>query len=461
MIRLFAVFLLTCLLSACGSGAPAVTPTSPGTPLPPPPTPLPSPTIPSTPLPNVLYVDPSLSLGPISPYVYGSNISPYDMVPAGRMEDALKSGLTNLRFPGGSWGDQNSVSDFQIDLFMGIFKQMGAMPVFMVRLENSTPEAAAQTVQYVNLEKKYGVLYWEIGNEPNLYASVPGAQYDTVRFNQDWRAFARAMKAVDPTIQLIGPEISQFTGVPNTDKYALDIHGLDWMTEFLKANGDLVDIVSFHRYPFPKQADGQNATIDDLRLNAPQWTQIIRDLRQLIRTTTGRDLPIAVTEGNSHYNNSVGGQATPDSFYNAIWWADVLGRLINENVFMVNQWDMSTSSGSGDGYGLLAIGQLRPTYYVYQMYKHFGSQRVVASSGVADVSIYAAEEASGALTLMVINLSDQEQHPPLQIQGTHPADADTWLFDASHNAVDLGMQPLPADGHLVLPPQSISLYILK
>ena len=27
--------------------------------------------------------------------------------------------------------------------------------------------------------------------------------------------------------------------------------GKDWMTEFLRANGDLVDIVSIHRYPFP------------------------------------------------------------------------------------------------------------------------------------------------------------------------------------------------------------------
>ena len=461
MTRFWIVWMLVGLLSACGSAAPEVTSTSPGTPLPPTQTLLASPTISSTPVPNVLVVDPGLNLGPISPYVFGSNISPYDMIPAGRMDDALNSGITNLRFPGGSWGDQNSVSDFQIDLFMEIFKQMGAMPVFMVRLENSTPQAAAQTVQYVNLEKKYGVLYWEIGNEPNLYASLPGMQYDTVRFNQDWRAFARAMKAVDPSIQLIGPEISQFTGVPNTDKYAKDIHGLDWMTEFLKANGDLVDVVSFHRYPFPRQATGPNATIDDLRLNGPQWTKAVTDLRQLIRNITGRDIPIAVTEGSSHYNNSVGGPATPDSFYNAIWWADVLGRMINENVFMVNQWDMSTSSGSGDGYGLLAIDKLRPTYYVYQLYKHFGRQRVFASSGVADVTIYAAQGGDGALTAMIINLSDQEQLVPLQIQGTHPAEADTWLFDASHNAVDLGEQPLSADGHLVLPPQSISLYIFK
>jgi len=457
--RLLTVFLLICLLSACGPSIPPATPTSPGTPLPPTETPLPSPTVPSTPVPNVLHVDPDLNLGPVSPYIYGSNISPETMIPFGMMDDALKSNLTALRFPAGAWVDQNNVTDLQIDLYMGIFKKMGAMPVFTVRLEGGTPAAAAQMVRYVNLEKNYGVRYWEIGNEPNLYASSPGVQYDTVRFNQDWRAFALAMKAVDPTIQLVGPEINQFNADPAANPK--DVNGRDWMTEFLKANGDLVEVVSFHRYPFPKQVTGTNATIDDLRQDTPEWTRTVRYLRTLIRETTGRDLPIAVTEANSHYSRASGGQATPDSFYNAIWWADVLGRMINENVFMVNQWDMNTPSGMGDGFGLIASGQLRPSYYVYQMYKNFGSQHVCAASGVADVTIYAARGAEGPLTAMVINLSDQEQQPTLQIQGSHPVSADTWLFDASHNAIDLGQQLIPTDGRLDLPPQSISLYIIK
>jgi len=461
VIRRLTVGLLLCMLSACGPSAPAAAPTRPGTRVPPTPTPLPTLTVPSTAVPGVLSVDPGQDLGPISPYLYGSNISPETTIPAGMMDEALQSGITALRFPGGSWADNNDVSDFQIDLYMAIFKKMGAMPVFTVRLEGGTPQAAAQLVHYVNIEKDYGVRYWEIGNEPNLYASTPGIQYDTVRFDQDWRAFAQAMRAVDPTIQLVGPEISQFTGVPNTDTYARDVHGLDWMTEFLKANGDLVNVVSFHRYPFPKASRGPNATIEGLRTDPPEWTNAVRDLRALIRSTTGRDLPVAVTEGNSHYNGAVGGQATPDSFYNALWWADVLGRMMDENVFMVNQWDMNTPGMMGDGYGLLATAGVRPIYYTYQMYKHFGSEHVYAASGVADVTIYAAKAPGGALTLMVINLSDEEKQAPLQIAGLHPGQADTWLFDAAHNAADLGLQSLPADGRLSLPAQSISLWIVK
>ena len=98
---------------------------------------------------------------------------------------------------------------------MGILNKVNANAMINVRLENGTPQQAAQLVQYVNIGKKYNVRYWAIGNEPSLYAADLKSNYDTVQFNKDWRAFALAMKAVDPSIQLIGPEIHQFTDQPN------------------------------------------------------------------------------------------------------------------------------------------------------------------------------------------------------------------------------------------------------
>ena len=43
-------------------------------------------------------------------------------------------------------------------------------------------------------------------------------------------------------------------------------------------------------------------------------------------------------EISSNYTDVAGGDATPDSFYNAIWWGDVLGRMINQEVDMVTQF---------------------------------------------------------------------------------------------------------------------------
>ena len=375
------------------------------------------------------------------------------------MDYFQNSHITALRYPGGSWGDVNDLMNFQfpMEMFFKYCKQMGILPTVSVRLLNSTPQAAADLVRYLNVQQKYGIVYWSIGNEPNLYAGLSHVKnYDTVRFNQEWRAFAKAMKAVDPSIKLLGPEISQFTGIPNKDFYALDANKVDWMTAFLKANGDLVDIVTYHRYPYT--AKGSQATVDFLRQNTLEWTQAVEDLRKLIRDTTGRDIPIAVTEANSTPYTAMLGEATPDSFYNAIWWGDVLGRLINENIWMVNQWLLTPVSSSTDPLALIVSGKVRPTYYVYQMYSHFGGELVYARSGFGYVDVYAAKKPDGSLTVMVVNLTDYEKHLPLQIKGMKPAEAQVWLFDAKHNAADLGMQNLRTDGKVDLPAESITLY---
>jgi Glycosyl hydrolases family 39 len=421
------------------------------------PSPFPSATITPSPVPNTLYVDPGTDLGPISPYLFGSNYGPWVAIPFDMIQSAFNSDITILRFPAGSWGDQNNLQPFSIDTFMGILNKINASAMINVRLENGTPQQAAQLVQYVNIGKKYNVRYWAIGNEPSLYAADSKSDYDTVQFNKDWRAFALAMKAVDPSIQLIGPEIHQFTDQP--DQNPKDSSGRDWMTEFLKANGDLVDIVSFHRYPFPQSNTSLATTIDQLHQNLYQWDHIIIYLRNLIHQTTGRDLPIAVTEFNSDYTKVAGEEASPDSYYNAIWTADVLGRLMRNKVFMADQWMLTSESGDADGWGLIGDGELRPSYYVYQMYHKFGNELIYSSSSNSDLSIYAAKRADGSITTMVINLSLNVETQSLRIEKESAQQAETWLFDPSHPVTDMGATDLSAP--INFPPQSITLYIVQ
>ncbi len=404
--------------------------------------------------PNTLYVDPGRDLGPISPYIYGSNYGPWTAVPLSMLQAALDAHITVLRWPGGAWGDANDIQTYQLDPFVAFCKQMGAIPTINVRLKNGTPAAAAALVKYANIDRKYNIQYWGIGNEPTLFEAEMKQTYDTVRFNQEWRAIAQAMKAVDPEIKLLGPELHQWgTSLETTLK---DSSGRDWMTEFLKANGDLVDIVTVHRYPL-YSASGEKFTVEDLRKNTLEWTGMVTYLRGLIKATAGRDIPIAFTEVNSNPAAVFNGIATPDSFYNAIWYADVLGRLIQQQVFMVNQFVLANRTG---GLGLIYNSEIRPMYYVFQMYQHFGNNQVYAASGTADVTVYAAKREDGTLTIMVINLSDGEQTISLQIQGKTSRQAEVWRFDASHHAEDLGKQGIPSDGVLVLPAQSISLYAI-
>ena len=465
----FGTILLVILLSACSPNATPLTvpqPTHTATAVPPTVVPsataLPQPSPVSSAVPDMLYVDPGQSLGPISPLVYGSNYGPWILVSFDMLQSAYDSGVTILRFPAGAWGDHNNVTPLQIDQFIDFTHKMGATALFNVRLLDGTPEQAAQMVRYTNIDRGYGVRYWAIGNEPTLFNSEVqnrGETYDSERFNKEWRAFAEAMKAVDPTIQLVGPEINQFS-YDTSPGATTNFSDWDesWMVDFLQANGDLVDVVSFHRYPFPKSSVAGPPSADELRQNAREWDQIIWHARDLIHTHTGRDLPIAITEFNSAYDKSVGREATPDSHLNALWLGDVLGRMIKNGVTIANQW-MLTSKGGQGGWGLIGGFDLYPSYHVYQLYKKFGTELVYASSGITDLSIYASKQSDDTLTVIVINLTEQEQITPLQIEGQPESQAETWLFDESHTAESIGSTTI--NDTITVPPESMTLYIFQ
>ena len=220
-----------------------------------------------------------------------------------------------------------------------------------------------------------------------------------------------------------------------------------------------MDIDSIHRYPFPLSMTG-GTTIEQLRGNPPQWDVVVENLREVIREVMGEDMPIAVTEVNSHWSNGCCGEATPDSFYNALWWADVLGRLITQKVDIIAYFSFQ-STGANGAFGLLDRYEVRPTYYTYQLYQRFGTELVQATSTISDVSVYAALREDGNLTLIVVNLGPAEQTIPLQLDGaTGRGSAEIWLFDADHLAENVGEEVIESGIEITLPPQSITLYVI-
>jgi len=55
-----------------------------------------------TPIPDALFVDPRTDLGPISPYLFGTNYGPMHAVVLEVMPLVEEAGFTTLRFPGGA-----------------------------------------------------------------------------------------------------------------------------------------------------------------------------------------------------------------------------------------------------------------------------------------------------------------------------------------------------------------------
>ena len=434
--RVAAGLAIAALVSACGSsGTPAPTPT-------PKPTPAPTPTA-------GLFVDAGSDQGPISPLVYGSNVGPTLWAPFELQPQVKAAKLTTLSFPGGNYGDQYDLQSYQIDQFIAYCRTLGAEPRIVVRLKGSTPANAAESVKYANVTKGYAVKYWGIGNEADLYAN-DDPSYTVDKYDADWREFAQAMRAVDPSIKLIGPDVSQFTANP-TDAFMKA--RVAWMSSFLKANGDLVDIVSIHRYPLPKDINAP-ITVDDLRAGGKEWDQIIPTLRTLIKTQTGKDLPVAVTEINSSWVANNGTDWSMDSHMNAIWFADVLGRLIEQKVLMVDQFAIATQ------YGIVGGLAINPIYYDYLMYGQFGTKLVRSASDDPLVSVYASKRSDGTLAVMIVNLSATAQTKPITILGWAGISAEEWLFDKAHKAEKTGTAQL-GDGGVTLAAESVTLLIVE
>lgn len=410
----------------------------------------------ATPRPAGLLVEAGNELGPISPLVFGTNTGPWTGIPLDMQDEVRAAGLTLLRFPGGNWGDENDLRDYQLDPFLELCRREGYEPMLSVRLLGGSPASAAELVRYVNKVKDYKVRYWSIGNEPSLYESRRQvAGYDTARYNQEWRAFAEAMRAVDPEIILVGPDVHQFdiSGGPT------DSAGRGWVEEFLKANGDLVDVVAIHRYPFPSSLSDSAPDPEALRASSAEWDELIPALRELSVRAAGRELPVAVTEVNSNWTGASRGEATPDSHLGAIWWADSLARMIRQRVDIVAHF--AIHGPRREGWGLVEKYKVTPAYHIYPLLSRLGSTLLAADSDDPEVTIVAARRDDGALTLALVNRAAAAKQIPLTIAGLQPA-GPVEVYRLDHETAGERLADLSPDSlaTIDLPPESLTVLLI-
>ncbi len=368
-------------------------------------------------------MDATYNYGQISPFVRASNTGPWQTLALEHREYSRQINLSMIRWPGGNWGDENSVTEWMVDEYIALCRTIGAEPSIHVRLFGGSTSEAAQLVRYANITKQYAVKYWAIGNEPDLFVKKRGAtQYTVEDYAREFIEYRQAMKAVDSSIIVMGPEISQFD---SNEQYPVDATGEPWLRGFLQRVRD-IEMVSWHRYPF----GAQPVTRAQLQRDPVAWLDSVNKTRALMQEYLGREVPIAITEANSDWSGRVDRDTGTNSYANALWWSDVLARLIRARCEIIAHFCLGAIQAQGIGmFGPVSYNSAPlPIFESYRLMARLGTTLLHSDCDVAHLSFLATQTDDGRIICHVVNQSDTDALLPLRVNGARVTTADVWLY---------------------------------
>ncbi|HLY65169.1 MAG TPA: hypothetical protein VKU60_06535, partial [Chloroflexota bacterium] len=193
-------------------------------------------------------------------------------------------------------------------------------------------QEAAGWVRYYNQQQHLHVKYWEVGNELNPYGAEIGSHIrDSSAQGWHWitaadyatifRAYARAMKAVDPSIQMAGPVgyLSAFGDASGRTS---------WIQTFLQQAGDVVDVVDIHFYNHGENEAQTMARPNDLQ---PEIDKMRGWLRQSA-SQRANQVAFGVSEWGN-YNNSY-------PIGDGLYAADLMGQMAESQLAYGAAWDI-------------------------------------------------------------------------------------------------------------------------
>jgi alpha-N-arabinofuranosidase len=192
-----------------------------------------------------------------------------------------------------SWQNEPEPSDFGTDEFILFARAAGAEPSITVNVEGrgATVGEAAAWVEYCNgpATSKYGAMraanghatpfgvkLWEVGNE--IWGNWVRGHSDAETYARNYIRYARAMRAVDPSIKLI----------------AVGDNNMNWNRTLLRAAGENIDYLAIHHYYGRREMAG-----DPLNLMARPlfldrfYGQVEQMLREII---PGGRIKLAINE---------------------------------------------------------------------------------------------------------------------------------------------------------------------
>jgi len=386
-------------------------------------------------------VNASSALQTIPSETYGNNMAPW--VGTNNGSDAAYvtamqvSGSRNIRWPGGSWADilnWNNITcqasyDISTPQFISFLQKFGGVMHPIVNfsgnwcgVQNSHAQAVSLAAAWVtwNLTNTGSARakYWDVGNED--YGSWEQGHTDGTTYGQQFVDFYKAMKAADPSI-LVGA-----VGSPGAGDYS------NWTPNVLTAckNGGIVpDYLIIHNYPGPS---GTGSSVDAASLNnigmvASQTTSLNAIVSQYMGASYVGQIKYYMDE----YNINNGLSILMNQYINAMFCSQWMLETAKNGWIGANLW--ATKNGGSPDFGFIntSTDVPFPNFYVFPMLTgKFGKNMVACTSSNGSIRSYAATDASGNLTLFMVNNNPATSMPAnVTVSGFNPASSgQAWVM---------------------------------
>jgi alpha-L-arabinofuranosidase len=273
-----------------------------------------------------------------------------------------------------SWKNEPEPSDFGTDEFIAFARAAGAEPSITVNVEGrgATMEEAAAWVEYCNgpATSKYGAMraanghttpfgvkFWEVGNE--IWGDWVRGHSDAETYARNYNRYAKAMRAVDPSIKLI----------------AVGNNEMDWNRTVVRAAGQNIDYLAIHHYYGRREIAGE-----PLKLMARPlfFEHFYGEVAQMLRDLApNRNIKLAINEWGLDLPTE-----RQYSMESALYGA----RLMNVFERSGDIVEMSAVSDLVNGWpgGIIQAGRhgvfVSPIFLVNQLYsEHRGDVRLASS----------------------------------------------------------------------------------
>jgi len=354
------------------------------------------------------------------------------------------------------FGDRKIFGFEEYMTFMNSLKPKG-QPLIIVNFGSGTPQLAAAWVKYANVTRKYGIKYWEIGNEVGGHWEC-GGPLNTRDYARRYIEFYEAMKKADPSITIVAQcgytdSSELYDGVPSLKDF-VDRLAQDHKEKYL-------DAFSYHDYP------NWGQTVAQL-LETPPTSMADREksIREQLKVYPSlAQVPVWVSEFNTSDH------VIPDisvHLENALWITQYIlefGKTFGQRGF-ATMWDtlnggnaIKDPKGADHGYMQAEEGpyqyQERADYWAMKMMTNDfalpGDDRKhsFVSTQCAEklLACYANRRPDGVLSLLVVNKSPEKiLSANIQIKGFNPdSSAKGWVFDKDNYQWKTDSTPYHAD----------------